>query len=44
MSNHQLADALGVTERTIRRWLGKRTEPPAFVYLALDRLLDNGKA
>jgi DNA (cytosine-5)-methyltransferase 1 len=38
-SQSQVAKALGVDPRTIRRWEQRLTEPPAFVVYALQRLL-----
>jgi DNA (cytosine-5)-methyltransferase 1 len=38
-SQSQVAKALGVDPRTIRRWERRLTEPPAFVVYALQRLL-----
>lgn len=41
MSNAQLSEVLGVTERTIRRWLSGVHDPKSGIFVALKTLKPN---
>jgi DNA-binding transcriptional regulator YiaG len=38
MSRLQIADYLGVTERTVYRWIAGDTQPPKMAFIALELL------